>query len=162
MHCSLTYILAGQVGYKFCNSFERNTLHYIKVCHQCTEVVTILDTAVGSFAVVYTTAFTDLLVILFLAGLYDHPDINNLCLTDLLAWYINQEPTAAFTIDWFVLYNHVWFSNGLQCVPLVTRLSTARLSAWLAKRLCSTLLTGSDTFLGRRDTAVLFGFSCCT
>lgn len=53
LHCSLTYILAGQVGYKFCNPFERNTLHYIEVCHQCTEVVTILDTTVGSFAVVY-------------------------------------------------------------------------------------------------------------
>ena len=63
LHSSLTYFLAGQIGYKFCNSFERNTLHYIKVCHQCTEVVTILDTTVGSFAVVYTTAFTDLLVI---------------------------------------------------------------------------------------------------
>ena len=25
-----------------------------------------------------------------LTGLYDHLDINNLCLTDLLAWYINQ------------------------------------------------------------------------
>ena len=51
----------------------------IEVCHQCTEVVTILDTTVGSFAVVYATAFTDLLVILFLTGLYDHLDINNLC-----------------------------------------------------------------------------------
>ena len=30
-------------------------------------------TTVGSFAVVYATAFTDLLVILFLTGLYDHP-----------------------------------------------------------------------------------------
>ena len=38
LHCTLTYILAGQVGYKFCNPVERNTLHYIKVCHQCTEV----------------------------------------------------------------------------------------------------------------------------
>ena len=81
LHCSLTYILAGQVGYKFCNPFERNTLHYIEVCHQCTEVATILDTTVGSFAVVYATAFTDLLVILFLTGLYDHLDINNLCIT---------------------------------------------------------------------------------
>ena len=135
------------------------------VCHQCTEVVTILDTAVGSFAVVYTTAFTDLFVILFLAGLYDHLDINNLCLTDLLAWYLNQEPTTAFTIDWFVLYNYVWFSYSLQCVTLVARLSTARLSAWLAKRLCPALLTGSDTFLGWRDTAVtavFLGLSWCT
>ena len=150
LHCTLTYILAGQVGYKFCNPFERNTLHYIKVCHQCTEVVTILDTTVGSFAVVYATAFTDLLVILFLAGLYDHLDINNLCLTDLLAWYINQEPTTAFTIDGVVLYNYVWFCYSLQCVTLVARLSTARLSAWLAKRLCPAQLTGSDTFLGWR------------
>ena len=165
LHCSLTYILAGQVGYKFCNPFERNTLHYIKVCHQCTEVVTILDTTVGSFAVVYATAFTDLLVILFLAGLYDHLDINNLCLTDLLAWYINQEPTTTFTIDGFVLYNYVWFCYSLQCVTLVARLSTARLSAWLAKRLGPAQLTGSDTFLGWRDTAVtavFLGLSWCT
>ena len=34
-------------------------------------------------------------------------------LTDFLAWYINQEPTTAFTIDWFVLYNYVWFCNSL-------------------------------------------------
>ena len=88
-------------------------MHYIKVCHQCTEVVTILDTTVGSFAVIYATAFTDLLVLLFLAGLSDHLAINTLRLTDLPAWYINQDPTTAFPIDWFVLYNYVWFCNSL-------------------------------------------------
>ena len=48
-----------------------------------------------------------------------------------------EEPTTAFTIDWFVLYNYVWFCYSLQCVTLVARLATARLSAWLAKRLCT-------------------------
>ncbi len=72
-----------------------------------------LDTAVGSFAVVYTTAFTDLLVILLLTGFYDHLDINNLYLTDLPARYINQEPTAAFTIGRFVLYYYIRFCKGL-------------------------------------------------
>ena len=83
----------------------------------------------------------------------------------LLAWYINQEPTTTFTIDGVVLYNYVWFCYSLQCVTLVARLSTARLSAWLAKRLGPAQLTGSDTFLGWRDTAVtavFLGLSWCT
>ena len=47
-----------QVGYEFCDSFERNTLHYIKECHLCTEVVIVLDTVAGSFAVVYNENFS--------------------------------------------------------------------------------------------------------
>ena len=39
-------------------------------------------------------------------------------------------------------------------MSLVAWLSIARVSAWLAKRLSPALLTGSDTFLERRNTAV--------
>ena len=121
-------------------------------------VVTILDTTVGSFAVVYATAFTDLLVILFLAGLYDHLDINNLCLTDLLAWYINQEPTTAFTIDGFVLYNYVWFCYSLQCVTLVPGCPPLGFPLACEETL-SCAAHGKRYFLGWRDTAVTAVFS---
>ena len=53
-----------------------------------------------------------------------------------------------------MLYHSVWRADGLQCVPLVPRLSAAWFPARLAEGLCPAEFTCRNAFLGRRDTAV--------
>ena len=129
-------------------------LHDIQIADKRTDVVTVLDAAVGCVAVVHAAALAHLLVILLLSCLYDKLDVYNLCLTDFPVPDTLQRTTAAFAEGWFMLYHSVWRADGLQCVPLVPRLSAAWFPARLAEGLCPAEFTCRNAFLGRRDTAV--------
>ncbi len=82
LHGTLTDFPAGQVRDEFRNPFERDALDNIEICHKRTDVVSVLDTAVGGVAIVHAATLADLLVILLLTRLNDKLDVYDLCLAD--------------------------------------------------------------------------------
>ena len=127
---------------KLYDSLERNTLDDVKVCHQRTEVVSVLDAAVGSVAVVHAAALSDLLAILLLSRLDDQFDVDDLRLADFPVWHAFQRTATAFAVGRLVSYNPVRLCDGLQGVAFMSRLSAAWFPAWLAKGLCPAQFTG--------------------
>lgn len=103
-----------------------------------TDVVTVLDAAVGGIAVVHATTLADLLVILFLGSLHDKLNVYDLRLADFSVLNAIQWATAAFAVGRLMLYDSVWRTDRLQGASLVSWLSTTwlvtRLTQWL--RLC--------------------------
>ena len=113
LHGSFADLLARQVGYQLCDSLERDALDDVEVCHQRTEVVAVLDAAVGGAAVVHAAALTDLLAVLLLGRLDDQLDVDDLCLADLPVWYAFQRTATALAVGRFMLYDPVWFCDCL-------------------------------------------------
>ena len=62
----------------------------IEVCHERTDVISVLDAAVGGVAVVHAATLADLLVLLLLTCLNDKLYVDDLCLADLPILYAVQ------------------------------------------------------------------------
>ena len=131
LYGSLAHPSATQVRYELCYSLERDTLHNVQIADKRTDVVTVLDAAVGSIAVVHATTLADLLVILFLGSLHDKLNVYDLRLADFSVLNAIQWATAAFAVCRLMLYDSVWRTDRLQGASLVSWLSTT----WLVTRL---------------------------
>ena len=150
LYGSLAHFLSTQICYELCYSLERNALHNVQITDKRTDVVIVLDAAVGCVAVVHATTLADLLVILFLGSLYDKLDVYDLCLTDFPVLNAIQWATAAFAVGRLMLYDSIWRTNRLQGASLVSELSTA----WLAQGLSPAKFACDNALLGWRNAAV--------
>ena len=95
-------------------------MYNIQIADKRTDVVTVLDAAVGSVAVVHAATLEYLLVILFLGCLYDKLDVYNFRLADFPVLNAIQRATAALAVGWLMFYDSVWRTDRLQGASLVS------------------------------------------